>query len=120
MENRRHFTRIIFQRPALVMVNAQHYGCHLLDLSLNGALISHPLGLHPDSGQKLELVFNLAGSDIDIKMQCEIAHIDQEFIGLHCLELDLDSATHLKRLIELNVGDDKLLHRELAQLASLE
>ncbi|WP_462158980.1 PilZ domain-containing protein [Pseudoalteromonas sp. GB56] len=120
MENRRHFTRIIFQRPALVMFNADHYGCHLLDLSLNGALVSLPAGLNPVIGQNVELIFNLAGSDIDIKMQTQVAHVDKESLGLHCTELDLDSATHLKRLIELNVGDDKLLHRELAQLASLE
>ena len=120
MENRRHFTRIIFQRPALIMFNADHFGCHLLDLSLNGALVSHPLGLNPTSGQHVELVFTLAGSDIDIKMKAEVAHVEADSIGLHCTELDIDSATHLKRLIELNVGDDKLLHRELAQLASWE
>ena len=30
----------------------------------------------------------------------------------------IDSATHLKRMIELNVGDEELLHRELEQLLS--
>ncbi|TMO45141.1 PilZ domain-containing protein [Pseudoalteromonas ruthenica] len=118
MENRRNFTRVIFQRPALVVFNNQHHGCHLLDLSLNGALVSHPDDFNPQLGQSVELIFHLSGSDVDIDMLAEVAHIEPQHIGLHCVKMDIDSATHLKRLIELNVGDDKLLHRELAQLAA--
>ncbi len=33
-----------------------------------------------------------------------------------CEHIDIDSITHLKRLIELNLGDEALLHRELAHL----
>ena len=32
--------------------------------------------------------------------------------------IDLDSITHLRRLVELNLGDEKLLERELSHLAA--
>ncbi|WP_105213205.1 PilZ domain-containing protein [Pseudoalteromonas sp. T1lg22] len=109
MHERRHFTRVLFQRPTLVTDHQHLYPSQLLDLSLTGALISHPENFHPTLGAELQLSFTLADTDIE-----------QPHIGLRCILIDLDSATHLKRLIELNVGDDKLLHRELVQPASVE
>jgi len=35
-----------------------------------------------------------------------------------CQRIDMDSITHLRRLIELNAGDPGLLQREPAQLGS--
>ncbi len=116
MENRRRFTRVIFKRPALLIDGDQSYTCQLLDLSLNGALTSTPANFDVRKGMVLILRFRLADSDIDISMETEVTHIEADHIGLKCLLMDLDSATHLKRLIELNVGDDALLHRELAEL----
>ncbi|WP_105255669.1 PilZ domain-containing protein [Pseudoalteromonas sp. T1lg75] len=120
MHERRHFTRVLFHRPALVTDNQHQYHCQLLDLSLKGALISHPENFNPTPGTNLQLSFTLDETDIDIQMNTEVAHIEELHIGLRCTLIDLDSAAHLKRLIELNVGDDKLLHRELVQLASVE
>ena len=37
-------------------------------------------------------------------------------IGLQCESIDLDSITHLRRLVELNAGDPALLDRELSSL----
>ncbi|CCQ10776.1 hypothetical protein PALB_16430 [Pseudoalteromonas luteoviolacea B = ATCC 29581] len=64
------------------------------------------------------LAFSLSGSDIEIAMQVEVRHIEDNHLGLHCSQIDLESVTHLKRLIELNLGDDTILHRELEQLAT--
>ena len=36
--------------------------------------------------------------------------------GLLCKGIDLDSVTHLRRLIELQLGDPALLERDLAEL----
>jgi hypothetical protein len=37
-------------------------------------------------------------------------------VGLHCRHIDIESLAHLRRLIELNLGDPALLERELAAL----
>jgi len=49
-------------------------------------------------------------------MTASVAHIDPTRIGFICEHIDLDSITHLKRLVELNLGDEELLHRELSSL----
>lgn len=69
-----------------------------------------------------------AGEDDDqpcIRMLAEVVHIEPASalapacVGLRCSSLDLDSATHLRRLVELNLGDPALLERELATLLAL-
>ncbi|WP_018693536.1 PilZ domain-containing protein [Algicola sagamiensis] len=117
MEERRKFTRVIFSTSAsLFDCDGVKYETHLLDLSLKGALIEVPEKWECKLGARHTLLFQLAGSDIDIKMQMTVMHCHQSYIGLLCDKLDLDSASHLKRLIELNVGSEELLHRELDQL----
>lgn len=45
-----------------------------------------------------------------------MAHCNGEQAGLLCLTIDIDSVTHLRRLVELNLGDTDLLERELSHL----
>ena len=66
--------------------------------------------------KEYEICFVLGGSDIEIKMQVELTHEASKKLGFYCHHIDIDSATHLKRMIELNIGEEQLLHRELEQL----
>ncbi|MCX8018285.1 MAG: PilZ domain-containing protein, partial [Rhodocyclaceae bacterium] len=56
------------------------------------------------------------GPEATISMSATIAHLAGRHVGLHCDSIDLDSVTHLRRLVELNAGDASLLERELAAL----
>ena len=47
-------------------------------------------------------------------------HVDGANVGLRCDNIDLDSITHLRRLVELNVGDHNILERDLASLINDE
>ena len=49
-------------------------------------------------------------------MNCQLAHCHGRLAGLVCTSIDLDSITHLRRLVELNLGDPDLLDRELSAL----
>jgi hypothetical protein len=49
-------------------------------------------------------------------MDVEVAHQENDEMGLNCKDIDVDSITHLRRLVELNLGDPKLLERELSAL----
>ena len=49
-------------------------------------------------------------------MDVEIAHRENDELGLNCKDIDVDSITHLRRLVELNLGDPELLERELSAL----
>ena len=49
-------------------------------------------------------------------MEARVVHVEGRYAGLRCLAIDLDSVTHLRRLVELNLGDPALLERELSAL----
>ena len=51
-----------------------------------------------------------------IRMEVAVVHHLAGYYGLACREIDLDSVTHLRRLVALNLGDETLAEREFAQL----
>ena len=115
----RHFTRIPFdgQVHILQVDNGQSWIGKLLDISLNGALISHPDGWSAKIGDAIQLRLQLGeDADTNLCMDTTVSHIEAGRIGLHCQQMDLDTATHLHRLVELNLGDPELLKRELFEL----
>ena len=61
----------------------------------------------------------LDGAGTDIRMGVTVVHHQAGSYGLSCHEIDLDSVTHLRRLVELNAGDETLLEREIALLTRL-
>lgn len=111
----RHFARIPFDADTYVQQGEQAWPVHLLDISLNGILFRQPDDwlIHP--GKPLHVVIKLADRT-RIKMDVELAHITTTEAGCYCRNIDLDSITLLKRLVELNVGSDLFLERELNAL----
>lgn len=120
MEDKRRFTRIVFTTPASLEVDGHMYPTKLIDLSLKGALIEVPATSELQVGATCNLSFALGDADINIEFDGEIAHIEEAAIGIVCKKMELDSASHLKRLIELNVGSEDLLHRNLENLSHPE
>lgn len=114
----RRFQRIPFVAVAHVhaVKGELHPNCKVVDVSLNGLLIGKPDGWRGVIGDLYQVDLLLNDAELVIKMQAEVAHIDNGSVGFHCELIDLDSITHLKRLVELNLGDEALLHRELAAL----
>jgi hypothetical protein len=113
---RRLFQRIKFVNDAALSIDDQHFSCRLMDLSLKGALVSVAPGCNLSIGQKGRLSFDLGDPAHLILMEVEVAHLEQTHLGLHCLHIDVDSISHLRRLIELNMGDAESLNRELKSL----
>lgn len=118
MPERRRFSRILYATPACLSQGGLIWPCALIDISLQGALIARPANWHPDEGEdpEYQLSFPLGDSDMRIAMTVTLAHQDRAHLGLACRHMDIDSITRLRRLIEFNLGNDALLHRELAQL----
>jgi len=115
MDNRRQFSRILFAASASLQQGKQQWHTTIIDLSLNGALVTAPENfVHADT--PLQLSFTLPDSDIALQMTTKLIHHKQGQLGLKCHFIDLDSISHLRRIIELNLGDASLLNRELALL----
>ena len=116
MAERRHFTRIFYLTAAKLTQGEHQWRTQLVDVSLQGALLLRPEDWVASDDKEYEICFVLGGSDIEIKMQVELTHEASKKLGFYCHHIDIDSATHLKRMIELNIGEEQLLHRELEQL----
>ena len=116
MLERRRLTRIFYLTTASLVQGEHQWHTQLVDVSLQGALLLRPDTWSGSDDREYELSFALSGSDIEIKMQVELAHEASKKLGFYCHHIDIDSASHLKRMIELNVGEEQLLHRELEQL----
>jgi len=115
-DERRRFSRIRFHRPAELDVRIGRAACEVIDVSLKGALVEVPVSFHTHAGEKCTLAIRLDAGEAAIRMEGEIAHREGTLVGVQCLEIDLESISHLRRLVELNLGDDELLHRELSAL----
>ncbi|MCG9697316.1 PilZ domain-containing protein [Shewanella sp. Isolate11] len=115
MDNRRQFSRVIFAADAILSDKHETWPTKIQDLSLNGALVEQPAGFS-ELQTPLTLSFKLAESDIVITMETQLVHKKNGLLGLQCLHIDIDSISHLRRMLELNLGDASLLDRELKML----
>ena len=88
----------------------------LIDISLKGVLVKAPHGWLPQTGESAALTLSLDGAGAEIKLLAQLAHRESNQLGFLCDEIDMDSITHLRRLVELNLGDSSLLERELEAL----
>ncbi|MDA8446914.1 PilZ domain-containing protein [Paracidovorax valerianellae] len=116
---RRHYVRVAFDAPALLTTGLGTFSVQVLDLSLQGALLllgpEVPVADLP-RGAPCQLVVPLSADNDHIAMSGDIVHIEGRQAGLQCRTMDLDSVTHLRRVIELQLGDPALLERDLAEL----
>lgn len=115
-ENRRRFHRIQLDCTATVEVNGHNLATQLIDISLNGALLSRPLEWSAELGTPCVVKIALDPEQAEIRMEGKIAHMEDERIGVHCAQLDIESAGYLRRVVELNLGDAELLNREFSAL----
>lgn len=115
---RRRFSRIRFECGATLVCAGRRTDCEVRDLSLKGALVSLPGGPLPGLGEPCVLELLLDEETSRIRMEGAIAHVADRGVGVAWREIDLESLTHLRRLLELNLGDCELMHRELSALLS--
>lgn len=116
-KNRRQFWRAHFHSPVQLAAHGQVTEADLYDISLKGALLKVPENWSGKAGDHCQLRLNL-GADATIRMSASIAHVAGRRVGLHCDNIDVDSVTHLRRLVALNSGDASILDRELSALLS--
>ena len=123
-EEQRRFHRIPFDAIVTILGanSGQQWKAQLVDISLKGALLIKPSSWDGNEGDSFHLDMRLDGAESDVKlnMDATVVHTGEQHIGFRCDNMDLDTATHLHRLVELNLGDEKLLERELAELIGIK
>lgn len=116
---RRRFQRILYRAPALVIQGEHRVATTVHDLSLHGVLLSTIDSPDLDTNSPVHIEFPLPESDIVIQLAANIVEMNDSIIRVIIDHIDINSIAHLKRLVELNIGDDSLLHRELEHLSEI-
>ncbi|MBL8491075.1 MAG: PilZ domain-containing protein [Rhodocyclaceae bacterium] len=114
--DRRRFWRAAFVARAHLTTREGNQLVKLEDISLKGALVQTGVAGEVAVGDSCQLHLDLA-IDAHIAMWMTVAHVEGRNAGLRCDSIDLDSVTHLRRLVELNAGDPSVLERDLSALA---
>jgi hypothetical protein len=112
---RRRFQRVTFDSPCELLQGEHCWPVTLQDLSLKGALLQVPADWHGDAQHSFLIRLRLNSESV-ILMETTLVRHDREQLAFSCLHIDLESITHLRRLVELNSGDSQLLERELSAL----
>ena len=116
---RRRFTRIHFDAQTKISQGPLHWSVKLLDVSLKGLLVEKPQSGCLAPGQTFTANIHLS-DETHVIMEVRLAHEDAQHLGFECTHIGLDSISHLRRLVELNMGDEQLLERELGALISTQ
>jgi hypothetical protein len=111
---RRQFSRIPFHASVELHGERALAPARLLDVSLKGALVEVGEEFGADRGDPCALALRLEGGESVIRMDGTVAHRAGTRVGLRWHAIDLESIAHLRRLVELNLGED--VRGELAAL----
>ena len=117
---RRQYFRVNFDSVATLLTEQQSFDCQIIDLSIHGVLLRLH-GVHyakPDAEYTLKIPLNNTNEhpELNIAMQLTLARQKPENMAFRCANLDLDSITHLRKIVELNSGDPKVLERDMQTL----
>ena len=107
--------RVPFVQAAELLVDGKVVGVRLLDISLMGALVapepgSADLAVSGHCRMRLTLA-----PDVMMELAGEVVRAtdDGGRFGIQWDSMDVDSASHLRRLLELNLGDDGLVVQDI-------
>lgn len=119
-DNRRNFSRVQFKSTAFVNVEGNRNQVELLDISLKGALVSCDADMNVQKEDNCSFELRLSDSDIMMTISAQVVYKREASLGLKFDNIDLESMIHLRRLVELNVGNPDQIQKELFFLASPE
>ena len=111
----RRFQRIPLEFPGRLELAGRTCPVRVLDISLRGVLVQGPA--IPDRVQDTRGCLEIPLSDeARIAFEGTVRWQQSERLGLEIAAMPLESAGHLRRLVELNLGDEALLEREFAAM----
>lgn len=115
VNERRKFSRVLFDAHVELAQHGHRWAATLLDISLKGLLLQGTLPTAVNASEPI-LVKIVLTDNTTIAMTVTMAHQHNNQTGLVCVTIDMDSVCHLRRLIELNLGDAQAAERELSEL----
>lgn len=109
MKEKRKFSRAVFDGRARLLHQGVDAPVTLVDLSMKGALLSLPKGMAPTTEDPAKLTLLLDDSDVIIPLEVVTRRTSEDQAGVEFKRLSLEAMQHLRRLVELNLGEDQNL-----------
>lgn len=116
MKNKRQFQRVLFSHDASLTCNGHQWSTSVIDLSLRGLSCTKPRNVVFDINQLMTLSIKLNQEQV-IMMEAILIHNEKHVLGMRCTRIDINSISELRRLVQLNLADEALLHRDIQHLA---
>ena len=113
---RRHFSRINFDGQCTVCYQQQKYRAKLVDIGLSGVKIQSTSQLNFALHEPAHISISLTDSTASIDFKASLVKHEHDLLHFKIDHIDIHSSSHLRRLLELNLGDASLLKRELHNL----
>ncbi|MYM63165.1 PilZ domain-containing protein [Pseudomaricurvus sp. HS19] len=116
--DRRHTPRLPMRGDASLMTTRNKWPAHVLDVSLNGALVALIEPYQLDNHEEAILTLDLPGGE-RIKLQGRVVHQKEHYIGLECSPVSIEYHARLKQLLsELDSArqDDRSLQQMLSEM----
>lgn len=114
MVERRNFQRVPFATEAEINCEEKKIHGELLDISLQGALIEGKGNIPFETGNICELSVLLVDSEITLQFDVDLVHREDNRLGFKFIGEDTETMTHLKRLLELNIGSSEIIDKEIS------
>ncbi len=116
----RKFRRVPFKAPAVIVTPEGRWTTRVLDISLKGVLLEQPEGWSGTLGVGECQIDLPLDEKLSIQLIGRIAHRNSRYMGFEWTDIDTNSLNHLRRLLELNLGDSGEVVRELSELRGSE
>ncbi len=114
MERRKN-TRVAFQTIADISFGAKVYRqCETADLSMKGMSVKGVGDRKVGELCGVSLALSGSSSRLVLRMKGEVVRVDEDNIGLHFTEIDLDSFYHLKNIVYYNADDPDNIVSEIS------
>lgn len=113
MDDQRQFSRIDIHCKTLILLDQMVFKADLVDLSLKGCLVSVPNGCPVSKGDLCIIEIVLQGESFPLRFNVKTVHSDIDSYGFKFIDMDVDTLTSLRRIVELNTGDADKVSNEL-------
>jgi hypothetical protein len=109
-EDKRRFSRVPFEGTARLKIGERLLPVELLDISVRGAQVRLPAGESVNADDECRLTLTLDDSPIHLTLESQVRHVSEDQAGLVFVLIDVTDMQHLRRIVELNLGDESAVN----------
>ena len=113
---KRQFSRVHFNTNSQLIIENKICPLKLINVSLKGALFNNVEGIKLAQGTEGILEIKLPNSNVKIRQHAKLMHSREDKLGFQFLASDLESLTHLRKLLEYNTSQPEKIKEEIALL----